>query len=222
MPMPSIKGSIFRGVVEEICQLRESGRLGEAQIEGGLDGSDLELLDEKILDASWYPAESYGRMLDLLCRHVGGGRPAYYAERGATNARRLMDAGMYSQLDLLGRWRRDEEGVDPDRDAERLVSAYQSKLKLVVSMAGSIYSTGRWQVVPDPEHPRRVLIEITEADAYTDGMRYALEGFLNECARTVRHGIGALYATERPAPGTIRVRMNVDLPELYKQRAAER
>lgn len=217
MPNPSIKGSIFRGVVEEIRQLRESGRLGEAQLEGGLDETDLELLDQKILDASWYPMESYGRMLDLLCRHVGGGRPAYYAERGAANARRLMDAGMYSQLDLLERWRKDEEGVDPDRDAERLVSAYQSKLRLVVSLAGSIYNTGRWRVVPDPQHPRRVLIEIDDAGAYTDGMRYAIEGFLNECAKTVRHGIGALYATERPDPATIRIRMNVDLPELYKQ-----
>lgn len=220
MPNPSIKGSIFRGVVEEIRQLRESGRLGEAQLEGGLAETDLELLDQKILDASWYPMESYGRMLDLLCRHVGGGRPAYYAERGAANARRLMDAGMYSQLDLLERWRRDEEGVDPDRDAERLVSAYQSKLKLVVSMAGSIYNTGRWSVVADPQHPQRVLIEIADAGAYTDGMRYAIEGFLNECARSVRHGIGALYGTERPDPATIRIRMTVDLPELYKQASA--
>ncbi|MDX1648975.1 MAG: hypothetical protein R3263_03895 [Myxococcota bacterium] len=220
MPTPSIKGSIFRGVVEEIRQLRDGGRLSEAQLEGGLAESDLELLDQKILDASWYPTESYARMLDLLCRHVGGGRPGYYAERGAANARRLMDAGMYSQLDLLDRWRKDEEGVDPDRDAQRLVSAYQSKLKLVVSLAGSIYNTGRWRVEQDPEHPHRVIIEIADAGAYTDGMRYAIEGFLNECARTVRHGIGALYVTDRPDPATIRIRMTEDLPELYRRASA--
>lgn len=214
MPNPSIKGSILRGVVEEIGQLRERGVLDEARLEAGLEAADLGLLDQKILDASWYPLDSYGRMLELLCRHVGGGRPSYFVERGAANARRLMDAGMYSQLDLLGRWHRESQEATA-ADVQRLVADYRSKLKLVVSLAGAIYNTGRWTVADDPDHPQRVRIEITEAEAYTEGMRLAIEGFLNECARTVRDRIGELYRTERVAPGTIRIRMNVDLSELY-------
>lgn len=211
---PSIKGTIFRGVVEDVRRLLEAGRLRAEELEAELPARDRALLEDKILDATWYPMETYARLTDLLCRREGAGRVRYYQERGERSAQRLIEGGLYSQLQFLGRWQEDERrGSAPT--AEAMLASYASKLRRVVSMAGSIYSVGRWSVVADPEDAQRLAVEIEEARAYSEGMRYAIEGFLNACARSVRPELRRLFVTERPEPERIRVRMTRSVPELY-------
>lgn len=220
MAEPSIKGSIFRGVVEDVLRYRDEGRIAPDQIEAALEPRDLEILEAKILDASWYPIPTYARLLELLCRTVGGGRRSYYVERGEGSAQRLLDAGMYSQLDLLGRWDKGEQrgALEDEARIERAMQAYESKLKLVVSLAGAIYNVGRWTVGRDPEVPTRSCIDIHEASAYSEGMQLAIEGFLNRCARVVkrREPLRQLFRSERPAADHIRIRMTMDVPELFQ------
>jgi hypothetical protein len=209
---PSIKGTIFGPVAEEIQALRESGRIGEDDL-AGLEEQDLELLEDKPLVVSWYPIPTYARFLDLLCHSEGGGQPHYYEQRGAMSARRLKDAGLYSQLDLLGSIA-DEPERDGEDAEERALRAYRSKLAVVLSLAGSIYNVGRWKVVPDDTHPGRVAIEISECEAYSDGMVGAIVGFLDECARIVNSKVTKLYDYERPAAGRVLIRMRRDLSEV--------
>lgn len=218
MPKPSIKGTIFGPVAEEIQNLREQGRLGDDELAATLEAGDIELLEAKVMVASWYPIATYARYLDLLCQKDGGGDPSYYERRGSMSARRLMDGGLYSQLDLLG-----SIADEPDREgedaAERALSAYRSKLTVVISLAGSIYNVGVWKAIPDPEHPGRVAIEIREAESYSDGMARAIVGFLDECARAVTSKVQKLYRLERPAPGQLLIRMLRDLSHVRKERS---
>lgn len=219
---PSVRGSIFRGVAEELLRQREAGVVAPDRIEEHLEPADLAILEDKIHDGAWYPAASYSRVLELLCLTVGRGSRIFYAERGAVNAQRLMDAGLYAQLDLLERLPQEidvAEGVTEvteDERLERMGEAFGTKLAHIVSLAGSIYSMGRWTVQPDPDTERRLCIEIEDAEGYTDPMRLAIEGFLNQCVRTVpgREPLARLFRSERPAPDRIRVRMTLDLLEV--------
>jgi hypothetical protein len=217
MPAPSIKGTIFGPVAEEIQALRESGRISDDELAACLEAKDIELLEEKALVASWYPIDTYARYLDLLCKKEGGDDPHYFETRGSMSARRLMDAGLYSQLDLLGSIADEPERAGSDAE-ERAMRAYRSKLSVVLSLAGSIYNCGRWKALPDDEHPGRAVIEIREAEAYSDGMAGAIVGFLDECARAVNRKSRKLYAFERPSRDRILIRMLRDLSQVRRDR----
>ncbi len=217
MKQPSIKGTIFCAVAEEIQAFREQGRITEDQLGAALEAADIKLLDKQALAASWYPIPTYARYLDLLCTTVGGGDPGYYETRGHSSARRLMDAGMYAQLDLLETITEASRVEDP-ADRQAAVRAYRKRLAVVVSLAGSIYNVGQWKAIDDAEHAGRVTIEIREAAAYSDGMVRAIVGFLDECAHSVTRKIEKLYFFERPERDRVLIRMRMDLDDVRRVR----
>lgn len=216
MARPSIKGTIFAPVAEEIHQHCREGRISEEKLAVALQPEDLELLEKKLLTSSWYPMETYARYLDLLCQVEGGGAPGYYERRGHLSARRLMDAGMYAQLDILGSIADQPERVGEDADA-RALAAYRSKLTVVLSLAGTIYNVGVWKVVEDPAHSGRVAIEIRDTSAYSDGMVGAIVGFLDECARSVSSDLDKLYRFERLERDRVMIYMLEDLAPLRRR-----
>jgi hypothetical protein len=214
MSEPAIKGTIFQGVIEDLQRLRDSGRVSPQKLADRLADAELDLLDTKVYPSSWYPMESYARITDLLCELEGGDGPDYFRARGAANAKRLIDGGLYSQLDFLKRWERTIEGRE-DNDLEAVTESYMRSLRLVTSLSGSIYSSGTWTVERDPDRGARVRIEIRDAAAYSEGMRYAIEGFLNECVRAVRSELKRFWVSERVAPDHIRIWMTESLLEFY-------
>lgn len=217
MSEPSVKGTIFGAVAEEIQALRESGRISEDQLAAALESQDIAILETKTLPASWYPMATYARYLDLLCRVEGRGAPAYYEKRGHMSARRLMDAGMYAQLALLDSIATDNAAEDAAAEQAAL-RTYRKQLTVVISLAGSIYNVGQWKVVDDPEHPGRVSIEIRDAGAYSDGMVRAIVGFLDECAHSVIDKIDKLYDFDRPERDRVVIRMLRDLAVVRRDR----
>jgi hypothetical protein len=88
---------------------------------------------------------------------------------------------------------------------------------MVVSMASGIYSVGKWLVETDPEHPGRVVIAVREASAYSEPMRLAIEGFLNECAQAAREDLADLHTSERPAQEVILLRMTRDIIDTLRR-----
>jgi len=217
MAQASVKGSIVRGVVAELVRLRDAGRFAEEELEVRLEAEELALLDSKINPAGWYPMASYTRLLQLLGDIEGGGSPGYFVARGRANARHLIDAGLYEQLSFIGRW---AESVRGGADASAVIASYASKLKLAISLATSIYNVGRWVVEPDGDHPGRVWIAVRDAGDYSEPMRLAAEGFLNECAKERgRTGGADLYTSERPGPDLILFRMTRDIADLARRRS---
>jgi hypothetical protein len=219
MAEPSIKGSIFKGVIDDLARLLEEGRVSEEQIETKLVAEDLVFLEAEVNPASWYPMESYARITQLLGEIEGAGKEGYFVKRGRASARRLIKAGLYQQLSFLPRWNeRTSRGAG---DESALIANYASKLRMVISLASSIYNVGKWVVESDPENPRRVRIAVREASAYSEPMRLAIEGFFNECAHAAREDLVHLYTSERPAPDLILLRMTRDVADMSKRERSD-
>ena len=212
MAEPSIKGSIFKGVIDDLARLQREGRVSQEEVDARLATEDLALLEGEINASAWYPMESYGRLMDLLGEVEAGGKDAYFVERGRGSARRLMESGLYQQLSFLSRWESMLGAAGDDQSA--MIADYARNLKMVVSLASAIYNVGKWVVEPDAEHAGRVCIAVREARAYSDPMRLAIEGFLNECARVAREDLTHLHISERPAPGLMLFRMTCDITDL--------
>src|SRR5215470_7681100 len=101
---PGIKGSVFAGIVEQVRTLRAAGRIAPKEIEARLGKEGAAYLDEKIQAAKWYSIRVYGAIRELLRDVEGGGREEYTIKAGADSARRLIEGGLYQQLDFLKRW----------------------------------------------------------------------------------------------------------------------
>ena len=216
MLQASVKGTLVQAVVQSLVRLRDAGRVKDEELEVRLGAEEFALLDSKINTAGWYPMASYNRFLELLGDIEGGGSPAYFVERGRANARHLMDAGLYEQLSFVGRWT--ESVRSGSVDEPTAAASYTSKLKLVITLAASIYNVGRWVVEPDEDHPGRVWIAVRDASDYSEPMRLAAEGFLNECGSDRGRVRGAdLFTSERPRPDLILFRMNRDIAALAKR-----
>jgi hypothetical protein len=215
MAQASVKGTLIEAVVEKLVRLRDAGRVTREELEVRLEAEEFALLDSKINTAGWYPMASYTRFLQLLGDIEGGGSPAYFVERGGANARHLMGAGLYEQLSFIERWK--ESVRSGSVEESTAITSYASKLKLVVTLAATIYNVGRWVVEPDEDHPGRIWIAIRDASDYSEPMRLAAEGFLNECGRE-RGQVGGpdMYRSERPRPDLILFRMNRDIADLAK------
>ncbi len=212
MPEPAVKGTIYKGVVEDLRRLRRQGRVSNEQIEARLGSEDLAPFESEISPSSWYPMSSYSSIMSLLGDVEGEGKDAYFTERGRGTARRLMAAGLYQQLAFLQRW---QESVDAAATDKAMINAYISKLKLITTLSGSIYNVGRWTVERDPDNARRAWTVVLEASDYTEPMRLAAEGFFNECAHAAREELTRLYISERLSAERIVFRMTRDIRDLY-------
>jgi hypothetical protein len=214
MARPSVKGSIFKGVIDDLVRLVEKGRVSQGQVDARLAAEDLAFLETEINPAAWYPMESYARLMQVLGEIEGGGKDSYFVERGRASARRLMASGLYQQLAFLSRW---DEAIGSTRSTpSALIESYARNLRMVMSMASGIYNVGKWAVEPDPEHPGRVSIAVREASLYSEPMRLAIEGFLNECGRAAREGLVQLYTSERPSPDLLLFRMTRDIAAISR------
>jgi hypothetical protein len=175
MSKPSIKGSTFAGVVADVNALVDKGRISEEELADRLPPEDLAVLKQNISAASWYDIEIYNRFIELLFEVAGNGQEQYLTNRGAMAADRLMEAGVYAQLENLRR----AVTPNPNRSLSKRIADFGHVLRLTTTLAGSIFNFGIWKVVADPEFEDRFRIEITEAAHYPALMVRITEGFLN-------------------------------------------
>jgi hypothetical protein len=194
MAIPSIKGTAFLSVVEDVKRLVESGRVPEAELEARLEPEDLRLLEEKVLPGLWYPLASYARLTELLMRAEGGGRIDYVVGRGARAAERLFAAGLYHQL------ARGEEMSAQKRAASERWS--EAEANLMTSLAGAIFNVSRWRYVGNPTESETTRIEVSEAGALPEVSRWAAQGFV-EYTTSRLSGQTTRVTSERPAPDRI-------------------
>jgi hypothetical protein len=103
--VPSIKGTAFQSVLEDVARLVEVGRIDGKTLDAATKAEDRDLLGEMLVPGIWYPFESYARMLDLLWSADGHRDPQYLIDRGARAARRILAAGAYADMvETAGRW----------------------------------------------------------------------------------------------------------------------
>ncbi len=194
MPVPSIKGTAFQSVVEDIQDLVSAGRVTRAWIETRVDAEDLRILDDKVLPGLWYPLASYRRLTELLVEIEGAGRTDYVVGRGARAAERLFAAGLYLQLE-----RGEEIGA---HKRERGEGWTEREGNLVASLAGAIFNVSRWRFRIEPDAPGIQRIEVSEAEALPEVSRLAAQGFIEYTATRLSRG-PVRVASERVGRGRI-------------------
>lgn len=199
--VPSIKGSVFSGHVEQLLKLVSSGEVSRDEIARHLEPSDMAILDNPIHASQWYDIRAYERIL-LLRRDIeGDGSNECLLRYGADSAERLLKGGIYQQFDYL---RRTE--VSKHSDAETRFHAFGSDLRLLVSLHGTLLNFSRVGVKVDPERNDRYVIEHSEATGYPEVLCWTTQGFFNRMA--VEHGAEDLWYWQRPSPDLVRYRMN--------------
>lgn len=193
MDRPAVKGTALESALTDLRSLLESGALSREALEARLELDDLRILDAKLLPSAWYPIETYGRILELLGAVEGEGRPEYHIERGRRAAQRLLQSGIYRQLE----------------SAERMAYRYShgAVVSILLTVGRALFSFGEWRVVSEEEH--EVCYEIAGAEAFPELARYTIQGFTEWAARQVA-GEGARVTSRRPAPDRVEFRIRVD------------
>ena len=171
MSHPSIKGSVFSSVVEDVERLIQVGLVSREKAEAKLGEEALSHLDETIQPALWYPIESYRLLAELLVEVEGGGRMEYMFERGKRSAERLMDAGLYEQL-------RYASGTSASGTRPQLRSAG----RLIVTLAPAMFNFTRWSFHVDPDTSKRFTIQVKDAGELPEVLRYSSAGFCHAVA----------------------------------------
>jgi hypothetical protein len=185
--VPSVKGSIFSSVVDDLKAALEEGRLAPEDLEAHLDAKDRGLMQSVVTAVSWLPIATYGRMLDLLALVEGPKqREAYLRDRGARAAERLL-SGTYGSFDVgPGKW-------GPQAG------------ELMVGIAGVLYNFTRWsfsEVTPDSWE-----IVAEEAKDLPDAAAHTAQGFLDWYLE--RTSNGRIHSSlSRPTPDRLVFRLS--------------
>jgi hypothetical protein len=165
--VPSIKGTAFQSVHDDLHRLLESGRLSRERLELALGVDDLRVLDEKVAPAAWYPIDGYARMVELLVEiEARGRRREYLIERGTRAAERLSAAGIYQQLDASA------EGMGPRVG------------HVILTLASVIYNFTRWSY-ESGEVRGDFTIRVDDAESFPEVSRFATQGFIQYVATRV-------------------------------------
>jgi len=194
MAVPSIKGSAFQSVVQDLTRLIQVGKIAREAVEARLEAEDLLLLDDKVLPGLWYSLGSYRRMSELLWEVEGKRAPAYLMARGARSAERLFEAGLYQQM------QRGEELGAAKRERGEAWSEFDGNL--MTSLAGSIFNVSRWRYRRHPEDVNVNRIEVTGARDLPEVARWAAQGFIEYMASRMT-GLSVQVTSERPTADRI-------------------
>ena len=187
MAVPSIKGTAYNSVHDDLHRMIDDGRVSEDELEAQLSREELELLESKVLATKWYPIDTYRKLLALVARKEAKGRiEEYLADRGWRAAERLQQAGIYRQL-----------GAD-----EASGKSWGARVANMVSkVSGLLYNFTRWSV-DEPENPKTFRVIIDDAKDFADECRYTAQGFV-AFAATMMAGGPVKITSERPTPDRI-------------------
>ena len=198
--VPSVRGSVFSGVVEQVNKLLASGGISRDAAARWLEPADFALLGEPVVITRWYEIRAYTRMNELLREVEGDGSNEYLRALGRQTARRLLGAGLYTQLEYLHRTEVAKAVSGPAR-----VSAFGRDLKLLSTISASILNFSRWTARPDPKQAARFVIEVSEARDFPDVLAWRSDGFVNEMAHN--HGHADLWCWRRVREDLVVFRM---------------
>ena len=180
MAEPSIKGSAIQSAVEDVNRLVDEGRISRDELEARLSAQDLKVLDHKILPGLWYPLDSYGRLLDLLVERDGRGQGDYLQARGRKAGERLVQAGLYSQLE-----------ASQERWGARIGNVF-------ATLGPAMFSATEWSFA-SAESVDSFEIEAAIPAEFPESARLTALGFIEFLAeRTAGHPVRVL--SERPSP----------------------
>lgn len=187
MSVPSIKGTAYNSVHDDLHRMLDDGRVSEDELEARFSRGELELIESKVLATKWYPVDTYRKLLALVAEKEAKGRTEeYLVERGWRAAERLKEAGIYRQLGS-----EEANGKSWGRRLENLVT----------KVSGLLYNFTRWSV-SDPDNASAVQVSIDGAKDFADECRATAQGFV-AFAATMLSGGPVKITSARPSPDRI-------------------
>jgi len=193
MARPSIKGSAFKSVVQQVRTAVSEDAISREALAKRLEPGELDVVEGTIDLGAWYDVGLHDRLLEVL-RDVRGMKDVQ--QIGQTSARLLAEAGVYQQMDYLNRMQYDQEG-----DPESRLKAYGRDLRRLTTLSAAILNFSRWAVVLDAQFEDRYAIEITDASAFRDIHLQVIESFMNAISGE------PVWTFERPQPDRVLFRM---------------
>lgn len=177
---PSLKGAIFQMATEAVNQAVERGRISREELEAKLEARDLQFLEEKILVSTWYPVDSFDRLVRLTGGPATAEYPDYLIRRGRKAADELLGSQVYRRFHDTIQERGDQGGGS------------------VLTLAQLMMNFSSWELLPyengDTSH---FVIEVTEAEPMPDVLRYTAQGFIERVAELMV-GSPMKVTSERP------------------------
>jgi len=188
MAVPSIKGTAYSSVHDDLHRMLDDGRLSRDVLEADLSRDELELFDSKVLATRWYPIDTYRKLLATVARIEAKGRiDEYLFERGWRAAERLKEAGIYRQL-----------GAD-----ESSTKSWGARVAaLVGGISGLLYNFTRWSV-EETTNPSAFQIVVDDAKDFADECRWTAQGFVAYAATMMAGGAAVKMTSTRPTPDRI-------------------
>ncbi len=99
MDEPCVKGTLFANVASELNALVADGALSSAGLAKALSPDEVRLVESDVAISTWYSLSTYSAMLRLLANaHTRDGSD-YLLDSGRESARRVIELGLYAQLD---------------------------------------------------------------------------------------------------------------------------
>jgi hypothetical protein len=176
---PSVKGAAIGRLVEDAKKLMARNEADRERIEAQLRSETLALLEGEVETMRWYPIEQYTEMTELLWREEGDRRIEYLHQRGENLMNRLMEGGLYQQLDYVR-----SKGPSNRKNVTR--ENILRACRLIGSVTGAIRNFGRDSFEWDRDYPDRVLHHVWEATHFPEVMRLVGEGCETFLLRFIR------------------------------------
>jgi len=185
--VPSIKGTAYSSVHDDLHRMIADGQLKQDELEARLSPAELEMFESNVLATKWYPIATYRKLLALVAEKEAKGRvEEYLVERGWRAAERLKEAGIYRQL----------AGEDTKGKSWGARVA-----DLVGKVSGLLYNFTHWSVdEQDNADTFRVVVE--NAKDFADECRFTAQGFVSFAASMIA-GAKVKIESSRPTPDRI-------------------
>jgi hypothetical protein len=166
MATERVKGSLIVGAVVAARRLRDGGRISPEAMAARLSGEALQLVDQKIELARWYPVSAFCELIELPWEVEGRREPAYLEEQGALSADRMFDSNRYQQLDFAERTGRAEDRRGLIRQS-----------RLIATITGNFYDFLQVDVAIQEDG---LCIVYGNATAFADPLIHTTVGFMNQ------------------------------------------
>jgi hypothetical protein len=198
--VPSIKGAAFALVVEKVLKLNSSGEISRGELARRLPPGGLEAIDRPVVLVAWYDIRIYAALMELLRDVIGKGENEYLVRHGEEAAERLIQKGLYQQMEYLKRM-----ALGNETDPRFRYQAFGRDLRRLVSLCPSILNFGQVEVREDPAYPDRYMLEASDGRAFPEVLCWSMQGFYNRMAAA--HDSPDLWRLDHSRPGLVRHRM---------------
>lgn len=182
--VPSIKGVGIQLAADAVRRVVQAGFLSEEELQRRLSPQDLKILESEILPGLWYPIETCGKLIDIAAKADGGGDAAYLENVGVRVAKTFFSSAVYNPFISAGEKHGPGSG------------------KILISMTNIALNFSKWTYEARSEKSPEFIIEVSEADAFPEVLRFIALGFIKYLAKRLS-AAPIIVTSLRPTPDRI-------------------